>query len=606
MTDLYQSRRNVLQYVIIGVVVIFIIRLFFLQIVNKNYQQLARSNVLRQVTVFPARGLVHDRNGNLIIDNQKEYDLWVVPGQVKDLDTAGLCELVGISDTAFRRVFSKAAKFSRFKPSLIAKGLSVDQYAAIQEELYLFPGFYGQVRTVRAYPYQSAAHVLGYISEVNQKQIDKGKGYYRQGDYIGTGGIEQSYESVLRGVKGTRFVLVDVHNREQGSFNEGRFDTAAVPGSNMISSLDIELQRYGEQLMNGKIGSVVAIEPKTGEILSMISSPTYNPGLLTGQERAKNFKALLNDSLKPLFVRPLKAAYPPGSTYKPTLALAGLQTGAIEYHSMYPCPGAYYVGPLRVGCHHSGFVPNVAVAIQFSCNSYFCNTFRRLVDEKQFRNVSEGVDYWKQMMASFGLGVKTGVDLPNEGYGYVPSSEYYDKMYGKKRWNSVTIVSLGIGQGEIGETPLQMANAMAAIANNGYWFTPHVIRQAGENDSLLRATITRHVVPVDSVYFRMVREGLERVVEAGTATVAQIPGIKVAGKTGTAQNPHGDDHSIFVAYAPVEDPQIAIAVVVENSGYGSRFAAPIASLMIEKYLNDTISAPRKYLEERMFNSSLIQ
>ncbi len=606
MTDLYQSRRNVLQYVIIGVIVIFIVRLFFLQIVNKDYQQLAKSNVLREVTVFPARGLVFDRNGKLIIDNQKEYDLWVVPNQVKDLDTAGFCELVGMSDTSFRRTFDKAVKYSRFKPSLIAKGLSVDKYASIQEELYLFPGFYGQVRTVRAYPFKSAAHVLGYISEVNQKQIERGGGYYKSGDYIGTGGIEQSYEKELRGIKGTRFVLVDVHNREQGSFNDGRFDTAAVPGSNMVSSLDIELQGYGEKLMKGKIGSVVAIEPKTGEILSMISSPTYDPDLLTGQDRAKNFKVLLNDSLKPLFVRPLKAAYPPGSTYKPSLALVGLQEGAIDYNTTYPCPGAYYVGPLRVGCHHSGFVPNVAVAIQFSCNSYFCNTFRRLVDDKPFKTVGEGVDYWKKMMATLGLGVKTGIDLPNEGYGYLPDSKYYNKIYGPKGWNSVTIVSLGIGQGEIGETPLQMANVMAAIANNGYWYTPHVIRKVADSDSLLKQTIVKHEVPIDSSYFRMVREGLERVVEAGTATVAQIPGTKVAGKTGTAQNPHGEDHSIFVAYAPVDDPKIAIAVVVENSGFGSRFAAPIASLMIEKYLNDTISTPRIYLEERMMTSTLIQ
>ena len=301
MTDVYQNRRFVLQYVIIGVVAIYIARLLFLQIIDKDYQELAQANVLRQVTVFPARGLVYDRNGKLIIDNQKEYDLWVIPNEVHDFDTSGFCQLVGISDTAFREMFQKAVQYSKYKPSLIAKGISTDKYAAIQEELYLFPGFYGQVRTVRAYPYKSAAHVLGYISEVNQKQIDASDGYYKPGDYIGTGGIEQSYEDELRGVKGTRFVLVDVHNREQGSFNGGKFDTAAVPGNNMVSSLDINLQRYGEELMQGKIGSIVAIEPKTGEVLTMVSSPTYDPDLLTGQDRAKNFAKLLTDSLKPLF-----------------------------------------------------------------------------------------------------------------------------------------------------------------------------------------------------------------------------------------------------------------------------------------------------------------
>ncbi len=359
-----------MQYAMIVVVFIFIARLFYLQVINKDYKQLANANVLRQVTVFPARGLVFDRNGKLIIDNQKEYDLWVIPGQVKELDTLGFCDLLGITDTIFRETLRKASAYSRYKPSLFVKGISVEKFATVQEELYLFPGFYGQVRTVRAYPYHSAAHTLGYISEVTPKQIAQSNGYYKQGDYIGTGGIEQSYEKALRGVKGTRFVLVDVHNREQGSFNQGKFDTAAIPGKNMISSIDIELQQYGEQLMNGKVGSVVAIEPRTGEVLAMVSSPSYDPALLTGQERGKNFRKLLMDSLTPLFVRPIKAAYPPGSTYKPTLALIALEEGAIREFTTYPCPGAYYVGSLRVGCHHSGFVPGVSNAIQHSCNSY--------------------------------------------------------------------------------------------------------------------------------------------------------------------------------------------------------------------------------------------
>jgi penicillin-binding protein 2 len=606
MTDLFQQRRYTLQYAMIVVVFIFIARLFYLQVVNKDYKQLANANVLRQVTVFPARGLVFDRNGKLIIDNQKEYDLWVIPGQVKELDTLGFCDLLGITDTVFRETLRKASAYSRYKPTLFVKGISVEKFATVQEELYLFPGFYGQVRTVRAYPYHSAAHTLGYISEVTPKQIAQSNGYYKQGDYIGTGGIEQSYEKALRGVKGTRFVLVDVHNREQGSFNQGKFDTAAIPGKNMISSIDIELQQYGEQLMNGKVGSVVAIEPRTGEVLAMVSSPSYDPALLTGQERGKNFRKLLMDSLTPLFVRPIKAAYPPGSTYKPTLALIGLQEGAIREFSTYPCPGAYYVGSLRVGCHHSGFVPGVSNAIQHSCNSYFCNYFRRVIDQDSTLTVAQGLDKWKAMLATFGIGVKTGIDLPNEGYGFVPGSAYYDKLYGKDRWNSVGVVSLGIGQGELGQTPLQMANVIAAIANRGFWYTPHLVKKVIDDDSTLQRFFVKNQVPVDQVYFDMVIKGMERVVESGTGTVAQIPGVSIAGKTGTAENPHGKDHSLFVCYAPVEDPKIAIAVIVENAGFGSTYGAPIASLLMELYLNDTISTSRKYLEERMFNTNLIQ
>lgn len=605
MTDLFQQRRYTLQTAIVVVVVIFIARLFYIQVIDADYKQLANANVLRQVTVFPARGLVFDRNGKLIIDNQKEYDLWVIPGQVKDIDTLGFCDLVGMSDTLFRETLKKAFAYSRYKPSLFAKGISVEKYAAIQEELYLFPGFYGQVRTVRAYPFKSAAHVVGYISEVNQRQIDASNGYYRPGDYIGTGGIEQSYEKELRGVKGTRFTLVDVHNREQGSFNEGKFDTAAIPGYNMISSLDMDLQRFGESLMKGKIGSIVAIEPGTGEVLAMVSSPTYDPDLLTGQERTKNFVKMLNDSLKPLFSRPMKAPYPPGSTYKPTLALIGLQEGSIYPGSSYPCPGAYTVGKLRVKCDEvHGMVPNLSSAIQHSCNTYFCNYFRKTIDYDKNRSVADGLDYWKKMLADFGLGVKTGIDLPNEGYGFVPGSKYYDKVYGKGGWNSVTVISLSIGQGEIGETPLQMANVISAIANRGYFYTPHVVKEINGSDSVIAKYKVKHIIPIDTAYFNVVVQGLRQVVLAGTAASSQIPGITMAGKTGTAQNPHGKDHSLFVCFAPVDNPKIAIAVVVENAGFGAQFGAPIASLMVEKYLNDTISTARKPLEERMMNTEV--
>jgi penicillin-binding protein 2 len=374
----------------------------------------------------------------------------------------------------------------------------------------------------------------------------------------------------------------------------------------MISSIDINLQGYGEQLMKGKIGSIVAIEPKTGEVLSMVSSPTYDPDLLTGQDRTKNFAKLVFDSLKPLFVRQFKAPYPPGSTYKPTLALVGLQEGAIQSSSSYFCPGAYVVAGLHVKCDAvHGTVPNLSSAIQHSCNTYFCNYFRKTIDYQTNSSVADGLDYWKKMLATFDLGVKTGIDLPSEGYGFVPGSAYYDKVYGARRWNSVTIVSLGIGQGEIGETPLQMANVISAIANRGWFYTPHVVKEVAGDDSVIRKFREKHVIPIDTTYFKVVVEGLRQVVLAGTAAASQIPGITMAGKTGTAQNPHGKDHSLFVCFAPIDDPKIAIAVVIENAGFGATYAAPIASLMVEKYLNDTISTQRKYLEERMMHTELL-
>ncbi|MCS6990591.1 MAG: penicillin-binding protein 2 [Chitinophagales bacterium] len=605
MTDVYQNRRWVIQYVVIAVIIVYVLRLFQIQVLSKNYQQLARNNVLREVTVFAPRGLIFDRKGRLIVDNQNEYDLWVVPSQVTAFDTAAFCALVGISDSLLRQNLLKAAAYSRYKPSLLLKGLSVEKYAAVQEELYLYPGFFGQVRTIRSYPYKAAAHLLGYIGEVNQRHIEQGGGYYRMGDYIGISGIEHSYENVLRGRKGSRFVLVDVHNREQGSFAEGRYDTAAIPGANLISTIDIELQQYGELLMQNKIGSIVALEPSTGEVLALVSSPNYDPALLTGMERTRNFQRLATDSLRPLFVRPLKAAYPPGSTFKPAMALTALKIGSITSTTEYTCPGAYVVGTLSVTCHHSGYVPDVATAIQHSCNSYFCHIFRKTVDDRRFAHVAQGLDQWKAILATLGIGERTGIDLPNEGYGFVPGSDYYNKLYGKNRWNSVTVISLGIGQGELGMTPLQLANMTAALANGGWWYTPHVVRSVQGSQERRLPTVVRHVMDLDTAHVNALRRGMFQVMEAGTGRWVRIPGVSSAGKTGTAENPHGRDHSLFIGFAPVDSPRIAIAVVVENAGWGASFAAPIASLMMEKYLNDTIAFQRRYLEQRMLEADLI-
>ncbi len=604
--DTLASRRRVVQMVFIIIAVIFILRLLFIQVLNKDYQQLANNNVLRKVTLYPSRGLIYDRNGKLILFNQAEYDLLVIPGQLKKFDTLNLCQILGIETVSFKKDLLKAYTYSRFKPTVIVKGIQPELYAQLQEDMFLYPGFYTQVRTVRTYPFPAAAHVLGYISEVTPKQIEKSEGYYQQGDYIGTGGLEQYYEKVLRGRKGVKYVLVDVHNREQGSFNDGQLDTLPIAGTNMYTSIDIDLQQYGERLMQGKVGSVVAIEPSTGEVLAMISSPSYDPRLLTGRDRGKNFSKLYADSLKPLFNRPLKASYPPGSIYKPLLGLIGMQEESIFSNTTYSCPGAYYVGSLRVGCHHSGFVSDIIEAVQHSCNAYFCMTFRKTVDLNKYKTVAQGLDAWKSYLASFGIGVKMETDLPGVGYGFIPGSDYYNKIYGQGRWNSVTIVSLGIGQGEIGFTPLQMANTMTTIANHGWFYTPHLVKKVDDDtSSVLKKFQQKKIVPIDKRWFDITVEAMKEVVEAGTGRIAQIPGTTMGGKTGTSQNPHGKDHSLFICFSPVENPKIAIAVIVENSGYGATYGAPIASLMIEKYLNDTISTNRKYLEQRMFDADLI-
>lgn len=605
--DLLANRKRIVQIVFSTIAVIFILRLLYIQVINKNYRQLANNNVLRKVTLYPARGLVYDRNGKLILYNQAEYDLLMIPGQVKAFDTAHLCQILSISDSVLKKDMKDATTYSRYKPSVIAREIQPELYAQLQEDMFMFPGFYTQVRTVRTYPYPAAAHVLGYISEVTDTQIKRSNYYYRQGDYIGTGGLEQYYEKQLRGKKGVRFALVDVHNREQGEFNNGEFDTLAIPGENIYSTLDINLQQYGEKLMQGKIGSVVAIEPKTGEVLTMVSSPSYDPRLLTGRDRGKNFRALSTDTiLHPLYMRALTAKYPPGSIYKPLLGLIGLQDRAIQENTTYSCPGAYYVGSLRVGCHHSGFVNNIIEAVQHSCNAYFCMTFRRVVDNNKYKSIAQGLDSWKSYLSKFGIGVRIDIDLPNVGRGNIPGSDYYNRMYGKGRWNSVTIISDGIGQGEILFTPLQMANEMAIIANRGWYYTPHVARKIeGDTSNVLKKFSEKHVIPIDKKWFDVTVDAMKEVVEGGTGRIAQIPGINVGGKTGTAQNPHGKDHSLFICFAPVEDPKIVVAVIVENAGFGATYGAPIASLMIEKYLNDSISAPRKYLEQRMFDADLI-
>ncbi len=595
------------RYIITGIMVlafvVIIIRLFYLQVVEHSYRMSASNNVLRYVTQYPARGLIYDRNNELLVYNQAAYDLMVIPRQVKPFDTLEFCSILDIPRQQLETTLREARRHSSFRPSIFLKQLSAETYAVLQEKLFKYPGFYVQPRTLRAYPRNIAAHLLGYVGEVDDRIIANNP-YYRMGDYIGVSGLERSYEEELRGKKGVNVYLVDVHNHIKGSYAEGRFDTLAVLGKDITTTIDASLQEYGELLMQNKIGSVVAIEPSTGEILAMISSPNYDPNLLVGRPRTSNFRMLDSDTLSPLFNRSLMALYPPGSTFKIVNALIGLQEGVVLPQTRYSCDGGYRVGR-GVGCRHHVSPTDLVQSIQVSCNTYYCHVFRNIIDKPGLGGVEGGFTTWKNHVESFGFGKKLNIDQPNELAGIVPSISFYDRYFRKGGWSSLTIISLAIGQGELGTTPLQMANMTAAIANRGYYYTPHLVKGVGGGDAKEARFGLQNYTTVDSVWFSYVIEGMDKAVHAdgGTARAAAIPGITVCGKTGTSQNPHGKDHSVFVAFAPKDNPQIAIAAYIENAGFGSTWAAPIASLMIEKYLTGEVK--RTWVEQRILNAVLL-
>jgi penicillin-binding protein 2 len=604
MERVYADRK----YIIIGffllVGLLFMVRLFYVQILVDKYILSANNNVLRYVTQYPARGLMFDRNGKLLVYNEAAYDLMVIPHQVKNPDTAALCRLIGIDRKEFINRLRKARNFSPFRPSIFEAQITRDSYGFLEEKLFLFPGFYVQSRTLRKYTYPVAAHTFGYIGEAGPDVIEKNP-YYRPGDYIGINGIEKSYEEILRGKKGMKIRVFDVLNRDKGSFRDGKYDTASVAGTDLYSSLDAELQQYGELLMTNKKGSIVAIEPETGEILCMVTSPSYDPNLLAGNIRKKNYLKLQQDTVYvPLFNRALMAMYPPGSTFKLVDALVGQQDGVLTPATRYGCPGGFPLGNGKsVGCHPHPSPLDLLGAIQISCNSYFCRVFKSIIDQRSFGSTRQSYEHWRKEVMSFGFGKKLGIDVPGELNGNIPTPAYYDRYHGKNRWRSMTIISLAIGQGEIGITPMQLANMAALISNRGWYHTPHVIRAIGRKDSLNTAFSSKHRTLVDERYFDVVIQGMSEVVTGGTGTIARIDSITLCGKTGTAQNPHGKNHSIFIAFAPERNTKIAISVVVENAGYGATWAAPIASLMIEKYMNRKVS--RKDLEDRMISGNLI-
>jgi penicillin-binding protein 2 len=596
-------KRNVLIAIFVSLALVYIIRLAFLQLFDDSYLRSAQQNVLQEQTIYPARGLIYDRNGELLVYNDAIYDLFVTPDQVKDLDTNEFCRVLGITYQGFLQRFDKMKRskgYAPYREQLFEKQLSIQTYATFQEKMFDFRGFNTVVRTDRKYKFSDAAHVMGYIGEVTDRDIEKSGEYYRIGDFIGISGVERSYEEVLRGRKGVQFVLVDSKNRTQGRYKDGQFDTPAVAGQNIELSIDHKLQQLGEQLLQNKIGSVVAIEPSTGEILALVASPTYDPNLFVGRERGNNYMKLLRDPSKPLFNRPLSAPYPPGSIFKVLMALTGQQEQVLNANTTYGCRNGY----MFVGCHPHGSPLALRGAIAVSCNAYFCQVYRSVVNNLRYPKAELAYKNFHKHMASFGLGKKLGVDLFGEGGGLLPTSEYYDKIYGRYRWQATTTISLGIGQGELGITPLQMANATAAVANRGYYITPHVVKTIDGKPNPNPEYQNKHWTTVDTSYFPVVIDGMQDVVVAGTARVAQLPGIEVCGKTGTAQNPHGKDHSVFFAFAPKQNPKIAIAVIVENAGFGATWAAPIASLMMEQYLTGKHDT-RKYLLERMLKGNLV-
>jgi len=613
-------RQFVIRFIFISVAAVILVRLLFLQIFEDKYKIMANDITIYRKVVYPPRGVIYDRKGKPMLYNAVVYDLAVTPNTIpKTLDTAQLCNVLGIDREAYRKLLNKViVKNGYMRQSPFIEQLSEAQTARFHENAYMFPGFELVERNIRTYPGASAGIVLGYIGEVSPVMLKKERyASYNQGDYVGMNGLESSYEEILRGQRGVHFLERDNFNRPRDPYQGGVLDTPEVAGHSLQLYVDADLQAYAEKLLANKIGSVVAIDPKTGGILAMVSSPSYDPNLLRGSERAKNFAALYRDATHPLFNRAMQATYQPGSTIKPMTGLVALDVGAISPSYGYPCYGSYNACTRPIACEHhdAGHAANFRLALAHSCNSFFCNIFRMTVDFKKFGGVKKGLQEWHDYFYSFGYGHPTGVDLPYEGKGLLPDSNYYNDRY-RGSWNSCTVVFVGMGQGELALTPLQMANGMCIIANKGYYYTPHFVRaiDSNGNDKLLKRFKEKHqVTHIEDTTFNLIGRAMQDVVESGTARGALLEGVDICAKTGTVENKaivNGQvikmkNHSMFVAFAPRDNPKIAIAVAVENAGFGATWAAPIASLMIEKYLRDTIAASRKSMEDKLLDAHLI-
>jgi penicillin-binding protein 2 len=615
-----QSRSRIIRLIFLVAFLVIIGQLFYLQIVSNQYSSEAFRNAVYSKIIYPQRGIIYDRKGKAILNNTIMYDLMVTPAEVKNFDTLSFCRLMEIDTAEFRLKIREAAfKNTRVRPSVFQGILNPQMQARFEENSWKFPGFALVERPVRTYPYNIAAQILGYINEVDPDDIERSGNFYRQGDYIGKSGLEATYEKVLMGQRGVQYLIKDNLSRLVGKYREGTLDTSAIAGRGIRTYLDVDLQQLAEKLMTNKVGAVVALDPKTGGILAMASGPTFNPNELTGPDKAKNYTRLVLDVSAPLFNRAIKGRYPPGSTYKPVGALVALDEGVITPASGISCNGVYHGCVRPVACLETwtGHAANLRLAIAHSCNSFFCNTFRLTVDNPQYRNPRTGLTKWKEYLTAFDMGRRTGIDLPSEDGGNVPDTTAYDKDYNRS-WNSCSMVTIGIGQDKLLITPLQMANAICIVANKGYYYTPHFVEKIDnetKEDTLLNRYRLRHNVltHISDTAYNAVIGGMQDVVEAGTAQVVKIPGINICAKTGTAENyriiegkrTKLNNNSMFVCFAPRENPKIAVAVVVENAGFGATWAGPIAKILLEKYLNDTLQTKTKEDFDRISTTNLM-
>jgi penicillin-binding protein 2 len=601
------NRKNKLLVGLVAVAVILLGKLFYIQIVNDKYKKDASNNSMVYNYIYPPRGVIYDRNGEILVGNEVCYDIMVTPRDVAPFDTVALAAAL---DTTVDFIRERMSYYRTYRSRIgyqtlqFIKHVTPENYIKFAEEAYRFPGFKAEVRSIRQYPFNAGGNLLGYISEVDADFL-KDHPDYRSGDYVGKTGLEAAMEEELRGVKGYHIYLRDSRNRLQSPYQDGAEDKEAEPGRDVVSTIDAHLQQYGQRLMEGKVGSVVAIEPSTGEILAMVSSPGIDVDVLS--DIGKHYAEISRDPRKPMFNRTVQASYPPGSVFKLINGLIGLEEGVLKPSDSYPCVGGFpYGNGRRLGCHSHASPLSLLSAIATSCNGYFCYVFRNILDNKNYKNTAEAFDAWREYVLSFGFGRKLGSDFPSELGGNIPTSDFYNRMYGNGRWRFQTVISLSIGQGEIGATPLQIANLAATMANRGYYYIPHIVKDS-EGVEIDPKFKERQYTLVDTTHFHTAVQGMYMAVNGGgsaggTAFAARIPGLDVCGKTGTAQNPHGKDNSVFICFAPKDDPKIAVAAYVENAGFGATWALPVASLMLEKYLTGEISPERKYLEDRLIHT----
>ncbi len=594
-----ESRKHVILFFFFTIGIIYLLRLFYIQIIDPRYQSFEATNAIKRQVEIPLRGQIYDRNGKLLVRNEEVYDMYVTPKEVRSLDTLFFCSVFKITRGYFDSTMAEAASYSKNRASLFMRQLSKEEFARVTDVMINFKGFHFEQSFFRTYPGRTLANALGYIGEIPKDQYDKQEAkYYRKGDYIGLSGIEKAYEEELRGKRGVKFTLMDVHMEDKGSYEGGKYDTTAMVGQDLFSSIDMELQQLADSLFQNKVGAVVAIEPKTGEILLMGSYPTYDPNLLSGKAFSANYLNLVRDPDKPTFNRAISSFYRPGSTFKLVQALVGQQQGVINPKTSLI--GAY--SPMACHSHGVHHMSNLNNAVQYSCNPYFYNVFKKIIENTDqsnpFLGAREGLSNWRNMTEKFGFGTKLGIDIPGEKSQLLPDLAYYDKVYGKDRWKFSNIYSLSIGEGELGLDVLKLANMTAILANKGYWITPHLVRGVGADKSGMKPErLQVHQTGIDPEHFLAIYDGMEKVISAGTARRAFMEHIKILGKTGTSQNKKGRDHAIFIAFAPRDNPQIAIAAVVENAGFGGSSAAPISSLLIEKYLTGKIE--RRYMAEQV-------